>query len=241
MQIQDVPVQMEVDTGAALSIMSHHTYQATWTEQSVPPIQSTNAKLRTYTGETIDVVGAIDVDVKYQSKKVRLSLLIVKGDGPTLMGRDWLQHFRLDWARLHKVDTDHSKLEETLAKHSNLFKDELGKISGTKAKLYMKPDAKPKFCRARQVPFAIREKVEQEIDRQVEEEILEPVKFSEWATPVVPIIKKDGSIRLCGDYKVTVNQATETDTYPLPRIEDLLTSLAGGIIINTHKGLYRVN
>ena len=116
------------------------------------------------------------------------------------------------------------------------------------------------------MPFAIREKVEQEIDRQVEEGILEPVKFSEWATPVVPIIKKDGSIRLCGgDYKVTVNQATETDTYPLPRIEDLLTSLAGGIsfskldlahayqqvvldddskgvvTINTHKGLYRVN
>ena len=60
--------------------------------------------------------------------------------------------------------------------------------------------------------------MEQEIDRQVEEGILEPVKFSEWATPVVPIIKKDGSVRLCGDYKVTVNQATETYTYPLPRI-----------------------
>ena len=60
--------------------------------------------------------------------------------------------------------------------------------------------------------------MEQEIDQQVEEGILEPVKFSEWATPVVPIIKKDGSVRLCGDYKVTVNQATETYTYPLPRI-----------------------
>ena len=42
-----------------------------------------------------------------------------------------------------------------------------------------------------QVPFAICEKVEQEIDRQVEEGILEPVKFSEWATPVVLIIKKE--------------------------------------------------
>ena len=107
--------------------------------------------------------------------------------------------------------------------------------------------------------------MEQEIDRQVEEGILEPVKFSEWATPVVPIIKKDGSVRLCGDYKVTVNQATEIDTYPLPRIEDMLASLAGGtafskldlahayqqvvlcdelkdlVTINTHKGLYQVN
>ena len=106
--------------------------------------------------------------------------------------------------------------------------------------------------------------MEVEIDHQVALGILEPVKFSEWATPVVPIMKKDGSIRLCGDYKITVNQATETDTYPLPRIEDMLASMARGIVfskldlahayqqvmldeesqkmvtITTHKGLYRV-
>ena len=182
------------------------------------------------------------------------------------MGRDWLRHFRLDWAQLHGINRVQShKLDEMLAEHPNLFKPGLGKIDGLSAKLYVKPGAQPKFCRARQVPFAICEKVEQEIDRQVEEGILEPVKFSEWATPVVPIIKKDGSVRLCGDYKVTVNQATEIDTYPLPRIEDMLVSLAGGtafskldlahayqqvvlcdeskelVTINTHKGLYRVN
>ena len=95
--------------------------------------------------------------------------------------------------------------------------------------------------------------------------ILEPVQFSEWATPVVPILKGDGSIRLCGDYKVTVNRETKVDTYPLPRIEDIHASLAGGtmftkldlshayqqvildnetkpcVTINTHKGLYQVN
>ena len=82
---------------------------------------------------------------------------------------------------------------------------------------------------------------------------------------MVPVIKKDGSVRLCGDYKVTLNQATLTDTYPLPRIDDMLASLAGGTAfskldlahayqqvelddeskqmatINTHKDLYRVN
>ena len=106
--------------------------------------------------------------------------------------------------------------------------------------------------------------MEIEIDRQVALGILEPVKFSEWATPVVPIMKKDGSIGLCGDYKITVNQATETHIYPLPRIEDMLASLAGGTVfskldlahayqqivlddesqkmvtITTHKGLYHV-
>ena len=86
--------------------------------------------------------------------------------------------------------------------------------------------------------------------------------IAKWATPVVPILKKDG---LCRDYKVTVNQATNTESYPLPTIEDLLASLSGGtafskldlahayqqvvldeeskavVTINTHKGLYKVN
>jgi len=72
--------------------------------------------------------------------------------------------------------------------------------------------------------------VEQEIDCQVEEGILEPVQFSQWARPVVPVMKKDGSVRLCGNYKTTVNQAARTDKYPLPRIEDMFASLPGGTI-----------
>ena len=90
-----------------------------------------------------------------------------------------------------------TKLEELLSKHANLFELGLGKIVETTAKLYLKKEARPKFCRACQVPYALRDKVGREIDRQVEEGILEPVKFSKWATPVVAILKKDGSIHLC--------------------------------------------
>ena len=97
----------------------------------------------------LDVVGAIDVDVEYKSKSVKLNLVIVKGDGPSPMGRDWLQHIRLDWAQLNNLDVEHSQLEEMLTKHSSLFQPGIGKISGTTAKLYLKPGAKPKFCRAR--------------------------------------------------------------------------------------------
>ena len=68
--------------------------------------------------------------------------------------------------------------------------------------------------------------MEKQIDHQVAEGIIEPVQFSEWVIPIVPIIKKDGSVRLCGDYKVTVNQTTKTDTYPLPITEDMLASLS---------------
>ena len=149
--------------------------------------------------------------------------------------------------------------------HSALIAEGMGQLKGTTARLYLKEGGRPRFYRARQVPYALRDQVAKEIDRQVQLGILEPVKFCPWGTPVVPIRKKDGSIRLCGDYKVPVNRETITKTYPLPRVEDLLASLAGGtsfskldltqayqqvvlndeskemVTINTHRGLYRVN
>ena len=48
--------------------------------------------------------------------------------------------------------------------------------------------------------------VEKELNRLVSEGTLEPVQFSEWAAPIVPVLKKDKqSIRFCGDFRRTVN------------------------------------
>ena len=84
-------------------------------------------------------------------------------------------------------------------------------------------------------------------------------------TPIVAIVKSDKTLRICGDFKVTVNKVSKLDSYPIPKIEDLLIKLSGGqhfteidlthayeqlmldeesrkyVTINTHKGLYRYN
>ena len=56
---------------------------------------------------------------------------------------------------------------------------------------------------------------------------VEPVQFAEWAVPIVPIVKEDKSIRICGDYRVTVNQAVKLDNYPIPKADDLFATLNG--------------
>ena len=58
--------------------------------------------------------------------------------------------------------------------------------------------------------------------------ILEPVATSKWAAPIVPVKRRDGSIRLCGSYDLTVNVASDLETYPLPRVEELFAVLSGG-------------
>ncbi|XP_044155518.1 uncharacterized protein K02A2.6-like [Bufo gargarizans] len=130
------------------------------------------------------------------------------------------------------------------------------------AHLLLKPGATPRFCKAR---FALREKVEAELDHLLAEKIITKVDRSEWASPIVPVKKKNGDIRICGDFRVALNNQLLVDQYPLPRLEDLFGSLAGGqkftkidlkqaylqlqvhpdsrhlLTINTHKGLFQYN
>ena len=97
-----------------------------------------------------------------------------------------------------------------------------------KAKISVDPTVEPQFHKARPVPFALKEKVEEELKRLQREEIVQPVQFSDWAAPIVPVVKQDGSVRICGDYRLTVNRASKLDSYPLPRVEDLFAAMAGG-------------
>ena len=113
-----------------------------------------------------------------------------------------------------------------------MFLDELGLVRGLKVKLHMKDSAKPRFYKARPVPYALREKMEAELVRLEKSGVIEKVQFSEWAAPVVPILKRDGSIRLCGDYKLTINRAAIVDPYPLPRIEDISSSIGNAKVFS---------
>ncbi len=101
-------------------------------------------------------------------------------------------------------------------------------MKGAKATLHVEPGAQPIYHRPQPVPLALRSKVAQELDRLECDGVIEAVDFSEWAAPIVPVVKPDGSIRICGNFKVTVNKVARRDMYPLPRMEDLFTSLAEG-------------
>lgn len=98
-----------------------------------------------------------------------------------------------------------------------------------KAHLQLQEDAKPKFHKACPVPYALRPKVEAELQHLMDQGILSKVDWSEWATPIVPVAKKSSDkVRICGDFKVTVDPVMYADQYPLPRIDDIFASLANG-------------
>lgn len=54
--------------------------------------------------------------------------------------------------------------------------------------------------------------------------IIEPVEFSDWAAPIVPVLKPNGTVYEC----VVIINSTHTESYPLPRAEDIFAALSGG-------------
>ena len=263
--VNNSSLHMEVDTGAATSIISAEIYHHTLS--GAPALQPTTKNLRTYTGEQLNILGVLHITVKYQSQTADLELTVVGGSGPSLFGRDWLQKITLDWHNINSVKGgDSTTLTKMLQKHESVYKDELGLVIGASANIHVKPNATPNFCKAQPIPpYALRNRVKKEIDRMQQAGIIEPIQISEWAAVIVPVVKSDGSIRICLDYMVAVNKAAEIESYPLPRIDDLLASLGGGktftkldlahayqqvtladsakqyVVINTLQGLYCYN
>ena len=163
---------------------------------------------------------------------LNLSALVVQGNGPSLVGRDWLSKVRLDWHEIFyenlELANQKGELETILKQYPEVFKTGMGTLKGFKATIKVDHESVPKYWKPRPVPYSIRNKVDQELDRLVQEEIIEPVQFLDWAAPIVPIVKPDGTICICGDYKVTLNKVSKLDKYPIPKCEDLLATIGAG-------------
>ena len=107
-------------------------------------------------------MGQLNLSVVYEGQKQNLVLLAVEGNGPSLYGRNWIKYIHPNW---HKIGAVHSssRLQSILEKYEAVFENELGRIRSHT--LQVQPGATPKFFRARQVPFAIRDAVGSELDR----------------------------------------------------------------------------
>jgi transposase InsO family protein len=351
-----------VDTGAAVSVMGIDWYH----KLGGGPLEISNLKLKTYTGEIIRPLGVAWVNVRYNDQKAKLPIIVLEGAVPTLLGRNWLKHLVLDWKKLlagkqdagdlstgvggakrketihvleekMEVEEMNSKVKTEVRKETNkkiqeiktevdgvtrearknsindkvnklfanvkekhpgvykkclqlwkkketeskvkvqveemneifpkVFSKELGCLKDVKVNIPVPNDAQPKFFKPRPVPYALRDRVDDELDKLEGQKVWEKVKYSRWAAPIVVVLKDaknpGGPIRICGDYKITINSAAPCDNYPIPNTSEQLATLAGGqkfskidlsqayqqleldeetrelLTINTHKGLYR--
>jgi len=222
----DKSTTMLLDTGPAVSVISEDYYQANLNHFLLKP--APKLKLKSYSGQSIAVRGYIKKPVQYETQKVTLPLVVVKGSRPALIGRNWLKELHLDWKQIftvHRVFTQAGwtpGVNEVLQRHQAVFSEKQGCIEGFKAKIRIKSGTTPIFCKARPVPYALKEAVEKELDRLEKMDVISKTEMSEWASPIVTVPKADKTIRICGDYKVSINRGIEEQTYALPQLRKII-------------------
>ncbi|UYV65945.1 hypothetical protein LAZ67_3005963, partial [Cordylochernes scorpioides] len=178
-----------------------------------------------------------------------------------LLGREWINLLKIDYFAVNQIPSEIA-IAEFLKEHQVLFNDTAEPIKGFTFSMNIR-DVSPIFHKARPVPFAIRTAVTEALENMVTKGYLYRVRSSQWATPVVVVPKKNKEMRICCDFKVTLNRFLDTAAYPLPTQQDLFAILAKGkyfskldlssaylqlevatstqpfLTINTHKGLFR--
>ncbi|XP_061705627.1 uncharacterized protein K02A2.6-like [Cydia pomonella] len=264
-------LQMHVDTGSPVACINENMYKKLFGHHT---LHKDDSKLRGYNRVPIQSLGFIRVSVAYLNIRQELDLHIIVNGGVPLLGREWIKPLGMSIIvtdSVLKIDKSNNKCIEVLdtsalmREHSGVFSESLGRHVSARATLRVRPDAQPVFRRARPLPLALRAPVDAELERMERAGIITPISSSDWASCLVVVVKNNGSLRICGDYKSTLNPVLEVDRYPLPRAEQLFNNLNGGklfskldlkeaymqvelseeskkyTVVNTHRGLYMYN
>ncbi|XP_046391558.1 uncharacterized protein K02A2.6-like [Ischnura elegans] len=270
LDVEGTEITFEIDSGASVTVMGVKQFERLLRGLT---LRRCALRLKSASGSALGIKGQTIVSVKRISdnkgteNRVQLTLIVIDSDLRfPLLGRAWLDVLKPNWKNLLSINQLDASASKLAVCYPNVFDgNRQAKINYFKAHIVLKPNATPIFLKAYDVPFKIRDRVKQELDKLVECGIFEPVRHSEWASPLVVVPKKNGELRLCIGYKSTINTVIERDQYPLPRLDDILSGLSGGrvfvtldlsrafmqlplseeckgaLVVNTIFGLYRVH
>lgn len=267
-------IQFEVDTGCGVSVMRAAQFRSLF-EDAV--ISHSNVALHAVSGP-VPVVGQAVVSVNVLAECHELILILCSDDHVLeypLLGREWLNVINPKWREcllplVEAVSAISSLKVPSVEVMSKLFprpflsKDDNSFIEHFYAKLILRIDFTPIKHGAYSIAFGLMKPVENVLNCWVKSSKAVRVRHAEWASPVVPVLKKDGTVRLCVDFKTTLNPQLRVDFYPLPKPDTIFAHLANGVyftsldlkdaytqlrldedsqelcVMNTHKGYYKL-
>ncbi len=193
---------MEIDTGSSVTLLNSKDFKKIG--GCIESLQPATVVLKNYTGNAIKCLGEGEMEVKLGNQVNNIKIRVV--EGPSLLGRDMMAKFQLLWQNIFSVVP--TTAEDIIQQYPELFDEStVGKLKGVQVSLRVSDD-NPVFMKPRVLPFAIRKRYEETLEKLVQEDIIEKVEHSEWVSPTVPVIKPNGDIRICGDYSGTINQAS---------------------------------
>lgn len=223
-------IKFQVDTGSPITAMPGHIFDKLFVKYDIMIYPERSTPIG-YGGHHLKVRGYICPTIHYNDISQNFKILIIENGDSPILGRNFFREFNKK-VTINAISKAPLTIERILEENHEVFNDEIGKLKDVKIKLETTGKLIPKFVKARPVPYAFRKDIEDQLKDLVEQNILTKTDVTDWGTPLVPILKPDGKIRICADYKITINPWLKETNHPLPRIQDLLIKLADGKIFS---------
>ena len=136
-----------------------------------------------------------------------------------------------DKVQTHCIGFEQAQLDAFLDDNQDLFASVPGTAKVQPFTIKLQPDAKPSSKPPYQVPIHLRPQVNTEIDKLVDQGIIEPSDDTTWCAPLVPVRKPDNTIRLCVDFR-ELNQVTPLDRHMIPTLPSILDSVGKSSVLS---------
>lgn len=264
-KMNNFPTKLQLDTASDITIIS----EKTWQNLGKPKLQKSLHFATDASANPMEFIGEFNCKIEFNGSTQTGKCFVTSNEHLNLLGIDFIDKFDLWSTPFNNVcnKIQRKSKDEILAKLQNdfpeVFSDKIGKYKH-KIKLHLKPNSKPVYCQKRPVSYAMRPKIEEELQRLENLQIIQSIDYSDWSAPIVPVRKANGNLRICADYSTGLNECLESNEFPLPTPEDIFSEMAGNqfyshidfsdayfqlelddesqelLTINTHKGLYKM-
>nr|XP_018913259.1 PREDICTED: uncharacterized protein K02A2.6-like isoform X1 [Bemisia tabaci] len=267
--INGFETQFEVDSGCGYTLLPENQFLKLDPRIKLFPARQ---NFKSYDHGIIKPIGYAKAAVTFNNITAYVPFYVVPSKFSAILGRSWIRRFQIN---LNELSTQKpSSKEDFSSVHRMTVQDiqqqfpdicvqKVGKIPDLKCSLPLKSNAKPKFQKPRDPPYAFKKPVDNELDDLERDDIITRTDTSDWGSPLVPVPKTVEKVRLCVDYKSGVNPQLEDFHYPIPRIEELISKLKESSVyckidlykaylhvemddeakkaISTHRGTYLMN
>lgn len=224
--VGDVTLPLLLDTGATVSLLNLATYTHFFSQEALAPPCTT---LRGYANSTIDIVGSLQLPVRYGEKTLPAFRFHIARHGTNLLGLDLFTS--LGFALLDTTGSEiHTVATPWQQQWPALFSG-VGCLQTFAHQPLLDPKVVPVIQPLRRSPLALRDDISTELQRMLDDDIIEQVNASPWISNLVAAKKKSGLLRLCVDLRA-VNKAIIPDKYPLPTTEELTAQFYGSTVFS---------
>ena len=201
-------VKLQLDTGASITLISEATWKGIGSPQLDPPV----VLLQNYSEDDIPLLEDCQVSVQCDRKTCNLPITVTKDNGLIYWDAAGSTHaLKLNLNHLYHVNqvnisNNNRALVDIMRQYAKIFQEGLWHCKKHKVNLTLKSDAQLQFLKPRPLPlFTLKPAVEIDIHRFVHNGVLQNIKHSDWATPIVVVPKPLKAVDFCGDFSVMVN------------------------------------